>query len=142
MRIASKKPNVLKLYDNISGSELEIYFRSPTAAEQARYVNGITRRVRNKIINRTGENRMKWGKEILMGFREGDFGYERDDGSVVTVSSDPKSEHFREDWKEWFCEHNADLVSTLAIHMFEDTSDKDDPDDGMDEGTGDSTDPN
>jgi hypothetical protein len=125
MRISSSKPNVLRLYDNISGSELEIYYRRPTSAEQAKYTNGFTRRVRNKVINCTGENRLKWGKEILAGFRDGDFGYERDDGTVVPVSARKESEHYREDWKDWFCENNADLVATLAIHVFEDTAEKD-----------------
>jgi len=128
MRIASSKPNVLKLHDNISNTSLELYYRTPTAKEQASYTNGMTKRIRNKIINCTGENRQKYGREILKGWRSGDFG-EEINGDVMPVNSDPGDPHYREDWKDWFQKHNADLVDRLAIHAFEYTSDTDDGED-------------
>lgn len=140
MRVASNKPNILRLFDNISGSNLELYYRTPTPSEQAKYINGMHKRVRNKVVNRTGENRQTWGKEILMGFRDNDFG-EEIDGQVKVVSSTPGSEGYREDWKEWFCKNNADLVDTLAIHAFENTSDRDEDKD-LDDDTGEDTNPN
>ena len=140
MRVASNKPNKLRLHDNLSESVVELYFRTPTAKEQAQYTNGMTKRVRNKIINCTGENRQKFGKAILAGFRDNDFGYEGPDNQVVPVSSTPGHLDYREDWKEWFCQHNADLVDTLAIHAFEMTSDNDASED-LPDGDGDDTDP-
>lgn len=129
MRIASKKPNTLRLHDNLSNSVVEIYYRTPNPKENATYMNGFSKRVRNKVVTTTGENRQKWGAKILVGFRDGDFGYENDAGDVVPVSSNRGSEHFREDWKEWFCTNFPDLVDTLAIHAFENTSDTDDTED-------------
>jgi hypothetical protein len=140
MRIASKKPNVLRLHDNISNSSLELYYRTPTAKEQAAYTNGMTKRVRNKIINCTGECRQKFGKEILMGWRDGDFGEERD-GQPVAVSSRPGCDEYREDWKDWFQRNNADLVERLAIHAFENTSDMNE-DEELPDGEQEETDPN
>jgi len=140
MRVASNKPNTLRLYDNISGSTLELHYRTPAPTEQAKYINGMHKRVRNKVVNRTGENRQAWGKEILKGFRDGDFGEERD-GQVVPVSSNPGSPGYREDWKDWFCTNNADLVDTLAIHAFENTSDRDEDKD-LGDGTKEDTNPN
>jgi len=125
MRIASKKPNTLKLHDNISGSDLELYFRTPTAKEQAAYTNGMTKRIRNKIVNCTGEIRQKHGKEILEGWREGDFG-EEVNGKAAAVSSVPGNPGYREDWKDWFQQYNADLVERVAIHAFENTSETSD----------------
>lgn len=139
-RIASSKPNTLRLYDNISGSNLELYYRTPTPAEQAKYINGMHKRVRNKVVTRTGENRQKWGKEILEGFRDNDFGYEKD-GETIMVSSMAGKPGYREDWKEWFCKNNADLVDTLAIHAFENTSDLDEDKD-LDDATEEDTNPN
>lgn len=121
MRIASNEPNVLKLHDNLSGTTLELYFRTPTAKEQAAYTNGMTKRIRNKIVNCTGEVRQKYGKDILEGWREGDFG-EKKNGQVTAVSSVDGNPGYREDWKDWFHLHNADLVERLAIHAFENTS--------------------
>jgi hypothetical protein len=140
MRIASSKPNVLKLHDNISNSSLELYYRTPTAKEQAAYTNGMTKRIRNKIVNCTGENRQKYGKEILKGWRKGDFG-EEVNGQAVPVNTDPGDPHYREDWKDWFQKHNADLVDRLAIHAFEHTSDTDEGDDLPDGGEEETTDP-
>jgi hypothetical protein len=148
MRIASRKPNVLRLHDNISNTRLELYFRTPTAREQAAYTNGMTKRVRNNIINCTGECRQKYGKEILEGWRAGDFGEEKN-GEVVPVNSTPGDAHFRKDWKDWFQTHNADLIERLAIHAFENTTDTDDADGlpggedgGQGDDDGDVTDPN
>lgn len=128
MRIASNEPNVLKLHDNLSGTTLELYFRTPTAKEQAAYTNGMTKRIRNKVVNCTGEMRQKYGKEILEGWREGDFG-EKKNGQVTEVSSVPGSPGYREDWKDWFQLHNADLVERLSIHAFENTSETNDDED-------------
>ena len=125
MRIVSNKPNTLKLHDNLSNSSVHLYFRSPTTKEVAGYTNGMTKRVRNKLINCTGECRQKHGENILEGWREGDFGIMKDD-QVVVISSDPQSQDYNPKWKEIFCEKAADLVERLAIHAFEQTSDIDD----------------
>ena len=74
MRLVSDEPNTLKLHDNISDSKLHLYYRTPTVKEVAGYTNGMTKRIRNKIVNCTGECRQKNGKNILMGFREGEIG--------------------------------------------------------------------
>ena len=142
MRVVSNKPNTLRLLDNLSDSILELYYSTPTAKQHATYTNGMIKRNRNKVITCTGENRHKHGKAILKGWREGDFG-EEIDGKTVVVSSDPKSPNYREDWKEWFCIHNADLVDILAIKVFEQSADDDageDLPDGEDEDK-DDTDP-
>lgn len=125
MRVASKKPNTLKLYDNVSNSSHHQYYRTPTAKEVADYTNGMTKRVKNRIVNCTGECRQKNGRKILKGFRTGDFGIE-ENGKVVVVSSDPEHPKYRSDWKELYCKYCADLVERLAIHVFEGSADLDD----------------
>lgn len=142
MRVVSNKPNTLRIHDNLSDSTLELYYRTPTTKEHARYTNGMTKRRRNKIVNCTGENRQTNGKEILSGFRDGDFGEEINE-KVVMVSSNSGSPGYREDWKDWFSQHNADLVERLAIHVFEASTDDDDSEDLPDgEEKEDTTDPN
>lgn len=143
MRLASDQPSILRLQDNLSGSTLEIHYRPPTAKEHAAYANGMTKRKGRQIVNCTGECRQKFGKAILKGFRDGDFGEEKG-GKVTLVSSNPDSKDFREDWKEWFCKHNPDLVERLAIVVFEmpaQLETPDDPDGDLEE-DGDDTDPN
>lgn len=149
MRLVSSKPNTLRLQDNISDSVLELYYQTPTAAQQAAYTNGMYTRKRNKVVNTTGECRQKFGCQILAGFRDGDFAQEVN-GQVVAVSSTQGAQGYLQDWKEWFCKHNADLVERLAIHAFEQSTDADDGleitegngKDGADETSGEDTDPN
>ncbi len=135
-RQLTAEPNVLKLRDHISNSTIVLYYRTPTAKEQAAYTNGMTKRVRNKLINCTGEQRQTKGAEILAGFREGDF--LKPDGSVI--SSDPKSPKYDPEWKNLLIRYAPDLIETLAIHAFEQTASLDD-DEELDAG-GDVTDPN
>jgi len=124
MRLVSNEPNTLKLHDNISDSSIHLYYRTPTVKEVAGYTNGMTKRIRNKIVNCTGQCRQTHGRDILKGFRDGDFGIMKD-GQAVVVASDPKSPNYNPDWKELFCTHAADLVERLAIHAFEMTADTD-----------------
>ena len=142
-RIFSDEPNKLRLHDNISDSNIVLYYRTPTAQEQAAYTNGMSKRVRNKIVNCTGELRQTKGKAILTGFREGDFlkpgtpdspHYDEKLKGVV-FSSNPDSPKYDSEWKKLVGKFAPDLVEALAIHAFEQTST---PDDGvdLDEGAG------
>jgi len=142
-RIFSKKPNKLVLHDNLSNTEIVLFFRTPTTKEVASYTNGMTKRVRNKIVNCTGECRQKFGKLIFEGFREGDFG-EEVDGKEVLFSSDRGSSNYKEDWKEKVCACAPDLIEHLAIHAFENTSSTEDEEGLKDpeDSTMDSNDPN
>ena len=124
-RVFSKKPNKLILHDNLSNTEIVLYFRTPTTKEVASYTNGMTKRVRNKVVNCTGECRQKYGKLIFEGFRDGDFA-EEIDGKEVLFSSDKKSKNFQEDWKEKVCVNAPDIIETLAIHAFENTASTED----------------
>lgn len=138
-RMLTDAPNELRLRDNISDSVIVLYYKTPSAKQQASYTNGMTRRERNKLVNCTGEQRQKYGAEILTGFREGDF--VKADGTAF--SPDPKAANYDPAWKDLVCRFAPDLVEALAIHAFEQTSSLDDGvdlDDGAD--NGEITDPN
>lgn len=117
----SAAPNELRLHDNISNSVIVLKYRTPSAKEQAEYTNGMTKRVRNKLINCTGEQRQKYGAQILTGFREGDFLKEG-----AAFSSERESSHYDPEWKTLVSKFAPDLVETLAIHAFEQTASEDD----------------
>lgn len=132
-RILSDQPNELRLHDNISGSTIVLFYRTPSAKQQAAYTNGMTKRVRNELKNCTGEQRQKYGKDILIGFREGDFlmpgkpedaNYDKDGGGV-RFSSNTNSPCYDENWKDLVAEFAPDLIEALAIHAFEQTSTRD-----------------
>lgn len=122
--IFTDEPNKLKLHDHFSNSTIVLFYRSPSAKEQAAYTNGMTRRERNKLVNCTGEQRQTMGAEILTGFREGDF--EKPGG--VVISSDPGSPNYDKGWKDLVKKYAPHLIEALAIHAFEQTASVDEGD--------------
>ena len=110
--------NTLKIQDNISGSDLEIYYRNPTTEERIAYSNESIRRKRNRVEFQTAKARQKWGKKIMTGFRDGDF--EIPEGrKYVPIASDPKSSNYRENWKDLVATYAMDVIETLAAYVFD-----------------------
>lgn len=105
--------NVLVISDSISGSDIELYYRNPTAPEIVAYQKSMYKRDGNKL-KIDPACRLDHGLKILTGFRDGDFGV---DGKPL--SADPASENYQENWKDLVKESAADIVMVLALHVFE-----------------------
>lgn len=119
--------NSLKIHDNISDSEIVLYYRHPTTLERTGYHNMAIQRKRNKVKLQQAEARMKYGAQILTGFREGDFVRE-ESGRTVAFSSDQTSPNYRADWKEELEKWAADLIMLLAAHVFDASAEIDEQD--------------
>jgi hypothetical protein len=110
--------NELRIRDNISGSEILLFYRMPATAERAAYANESFRRKGNKIETRVVETRQKYGKLILAGIREGDFECKLGDRSQP-IASTPGSPNYAADWKELVAAHAGDLLELLAAQVFD-----------------------
>ncbi len=121
-RVFTDEPNELRLHDNISDSNIILYYRTPTAKDHAEYTNNMTKRIGNKLVNCTGEQRQTKGLDILTGFRKGDFLKSNN----TIFSSDPDDEAYDPDWKKLVAKYAPDLIEALAIHVFEMSVVKDD----------------
>ena len=108
--------NILKIKDSISGDTLEVSYRTPATAEIQSYMSSLVKRKGNKIKLKAAETRVKWGREIIEGFKEGDFLYKGQ-----AFSSDPGSDKYREDWKDLIEKDAADILIALAASVFEGT---------------------
>lgn len=117
-RIMDDGVNTLKIWDNISGSELEVQYRTPTTEEYNAFLNESIKRKRNKVLFRTAQARLKFGLKILTGIREGDFMVKKK-GKLVPLVSDPESRGYDPEWKQKMEKHAADIVALLAVHVFE-----------------------
>jgi hypothetical protein len=106
--------NTIRVQDAISGSEIELYYRTPTTKEMVEYQRLLVKRVQGKTIYDAVNARLTMGLKILTGFREGDFGF---DGKPI--SSDPASPNYREDWKELLAESASDIITAFAFAVFE-----------------------
>ncbi len=110
--------NELKIYDNISSSDILFRYRTPTTKERTAYSNKSFQRKRNKILTKQFETRIEFGLKILEGFRDGDFVIPKN-GKNVPIASDSGSENYDPDWKKHIEAHAIDLVALLAAHVFE-----------------------
>ncbi len=106
--------NKLFIKDAVSDTQIELSYRMPTTQEMVQYQARQVHRVNGKVVLKPFETRLEFGLKILTSIREGDFGY---DGKPI--SCDLNSEHYREDWKALLKESAADIITTLALTVFE-----------------------
>lgn len=133
--------NTLKIQDNISGDEIEVYWRPPTTKERAAYANESIRRRGRKVRTRVGEARQKYGLLIMSGIREGDFEVKQDE-KWVPLASDPESENYNAEWKNIVLRDAPDIVELLAAHVFDASAEVDESQgQGLTESTGEDADP-
>lgn len=129
--------NELVMADQLNGgTELVVYYRPPTPEEQISYTNNSFRRDGDEVVLTRGEARLSAACEIMTGIRDGDFGVVvdgqgkplnleegaelPDDAKVAPLSSNPKSEYYREDWKDCILNQGGvDILNLLAARVFE-----------------------
>jgi len=117
-RRLSDEQNELTIRDNLSGTDIKLFYRMPTTKERIGYQNDSVRRENGRVQTRTVETRIKYGHKILTGIREGDFEVLKD-GKYVPLSSDPASEFLDPAWKEHVKTHAADMLELLAARVFD-----------------------
>ena len=123
-RELSKENLRVVFFDRLSDSDLELFYRMPTSAEQVDYDNSLMTRTRNKITSNIGAARMKYGKAILKGIGDDTFTVQKDGGYWLPLHSHDDSEHYAEDWKDIVCKMAPDVVSRLGFHVFEGSLEK------------------
>jgi hypothetical protein len=118
-RRESSKKNLLLLQDNLSDSTLGLYYRTPTTKERQAYINNRSKRLGKKFVDNSAANRVDSGKRILTGLREGDFERAVGDDQYQPIATEPGHKDFYEDWPNWMEEHCSDVLTMLAIRVFE-----------------------
>lgn len=96
-------------------SRITLFYRLPTTEDRIGYANAQIIRQGNTVKNNMGEARLQYGLKILAGFKAGDF--ETDDNRPM--ASDPASPHYYPAWKSKIRQYASDIVSLLAIHVFD-----------------------
>jgi len=136
MRVIGKNVrNKIIITDPIGGGSVEFSYRTPTTEERQRYNSALFSAKGRKVKVTVAEARQKYGLIILTGIREGDFLHadqadqtdhadhaaQAGDGNApaVPISSDSSSPNYRTDWKTLVASYAADLVETMAAHVFE-----------------------
>lgn len=110
--------NEFVINDKISGDEITLYYRTPTAEEHIRYSKTKIIRQGNKIKDQITETLLKYGEAILTGFKKGDFA-KTAGGKKICYASDPEDADYDPNWKQLLHTHAADLLILLGMHVFE-----------------------
>ncbi|NCD13685.1 MAG: hypothetical protein EOL92_00445 [Bacteroidia bacterium] len=116
-RVLNKENNLMIFADELSGSDVGLYYRMPTTRERQGYTNAAVKRGAkgNKITFHVVEAKIEFGAKILTGIRDGDFLLE----NGRPLSSDPTSENYIESWKDIVIDCASDLVGALATKIFD-----------------------
>jgi hypothetical protein len=117
-RRQAKQHNKLRIHDNLSDSDITLFFRMPTTKERQEYQNMALRRKGNAVEMNQAEARLTYGMKILEGVGDGDF--ERLDGdNYVPISSREGSPDYYPGWKPFVEENGGDLVMLMAAHVYD-----------------------
>lgn len=112
--------NKLTIKCQISGENLDLYYRLPTTEERAGCMSAKYKRVGNKVFNRSFRVLAHYGGLIVTGIGEGQFAAGADgEGNPKLISSDKKSPDYFPKWKEHLRATCGDLLIILGQHVFE-----------------------
>jgi len=108
--LSSKVKNEINIFDNLSQSEITLYYRKPKSSEYIQYQSAI---VQNMVSKKSPEEAQKiqieWVSKLLVGFKKGSFVL---DGAEI--SSEKEDENYYEDWKELLKEEEAPILLAVA----------------------------
>lgn len=108
--LTKTEQNKIILFDKISGTKLEVYYRTITAEDRIRYKSEILNQLtKNRDIEGTINLQLIWSEKIITGFREGDFTIEGEQ-----ISSDPNSDKYYQGWFAVLKETATDILLTIV----------------------------
>ena len=113
-------------FEDQNGNSAGLYYREPTPEERISYSNGLVKAKGRKIKFDTAGVRMRAGRRVCTGMVEGDWAIkvseEENPKKYVLISSDPKSPHYRKDWKDLLWRHHGGYLMLLGQTAFEDVT--------------------
>lgn len=117
-RLSASESNLLIFDDNLSGSQIYTYYRMPSSDERVGFMNMAVKRENGEVVTDYSGARVKFGLDIMTGFRDGDFEVMKD-GKWCPLSSDPQSPNYDPNWRDIVKAQASDIVELLGIRVFE-----------------------
>ncbi len=107
--------NTHKITINDGEDKHVFYYRRPTADELTAYQASLFSRKGDKLINRTGQARLKAGKMVCLGFDKGTLA--NLDGSLI--SSEKSDPDYEPSWKDLIAEWAPEYFIRIGEQAFE-----------------------
>jgi len=117
-RREADEKNELKIRDNLSDSDITLFYRMPTTKERQEYQNATIKRQKNKIEFNHAAARLTAGLNILTGFSDDSF-ERKVDGRYVPISCIEGDANYYPAWREWVKVNASDLVMLMAARVFD-----------------------
>jgi len=117
MRDLKANKNIVSIRDSVSGDVHEFFYRVPNNAEVVSYKASLFLREGSTVKINVHATRLKFGLQIMTGFKKGSFGI-----NGKAFSSDPKDPDYLPEWKETLNEYAPTVIDRFAEHVFEGTS--------------------
>ena len=105
--------NKATFIDGPSGSEVSMYYRTPTNKERIAFSSEMLTRKAGKVASQATAASLKWGAKIITGIQDGDFLY---DGKPISSNED--SEDYNPEWMRLLMLTAGDLMQALAQLAF------------------------
>lgn len=99
-------------------TKLTFLYRLPTTSERQQYLNALDPRDKNDDDGYY-LTRVRFASDLITGIGEGCFGRMASNGQPVPISSDEKSEHYYEGWREAIATSAGDVLAKLAVTIFD-----------------------
>lgn len=104
--LKSSEHNSITVFDSLTGTRIKLFYRTPTTKERLRYKSDIVNTLtKTKSVEEGTKIQLTWAKELITGFRQGDFGY---DGQ--TISSNKEDANYYQAWKGIMEETASDIL--------------------------------
>jgi len=115
MSLILNAENKVKIKDNISNSEILIYYRMPDTEERVFFRTNVG--ISPEKIYERIDIAVEAGLKIMTGFRKGDIKI-NENGSIKDISSDKDDKDYNDDWKDFFKKYRPDIPEMLAYKVF------------------------
>jgi len=110
--------NKIIVFDKISGSTIELYYRSITSTERIQYKSAILNQLtKSNNIEDAIAMQLAWAEKIITGFKKGDFTL---DGKII--SSDPSDSDYYAGWFSILKEMATDILLLVIDTILGNTS--------------------
>ena len=104
--LKSSDQNSIIVFDSLTGTKIKLFYRTPTTKERLKYKSDIVNTLtKTKSVEEGTKMQLQWAKELITGFRQGDFGY---DGKAISPNKD--DENYYQAWKSLMEETASDIL--------------------------------
>jgi len=116
MALILNSDNEAIVKDNISNTDIKIFYRMPNTEERVNFRSKVGFNLEQ--INERVDTAVEYGLKLITGFRKGDIKIADNIGKIKDISSNPKDPEYEPEWKKLLKEYRPDILEALAYRIY------------------------